>query len=125
MSMPEPMVNSSGRRKKEFTFILVSRRRTHAFTFLNCLTVCHATNSWGGGLPLCAWVAISSVSVIKPLTYLNSRMLSQTEVTTSICIVFGFMYLTPPEGLQTDKPLVSLAKGGVWERVSAALRNKE
>lgn len=32
--MPEPMANSSGRRKREFAFILVSQCGTHSFVFL-------------------------------------------------------------------------------------------
>lgn len=53
--MPEPMVNSLGRRKKEFTFILVS-----PLTFFYCLIVCNAASS-KLGLPLCVLVAFTAV----------------------------------------------------------------
>lgn len=76
--MPEPMVNSSRRRKKEFTFILVSQCGTHSFPLFIALLYAMLLILVGFA-PLCVGCHLHC-PVIKLLTYLNGRILSQTEV---------------------------------------------
>lgn len=71
MSMPEPMVNSSGRRKKEFTFILVSHCGTRSFGVFIAI-LCMMPPILDGFAPLLP----SSVPFHQAFDYLNGRILS-------------------------------------------------
>lgn len=101
MSMPEPMVNSSRRRKKEFAFILVSQCGTCSFAFFIALLSVVPLNL--------SWFCPSVCGLPSPLSRNQALDLFEWQdpftdwvVQWGFASIFGFTYLILSDGLQTE-----------------------